>query len=106
MPTATSDKGGTGVQPTTEKSQQERWDEIAASARKQALADIAVDEEFSSMMDQRIALFEYASRVLESKEEEKPKHLFAYFKALPRNFKTFFQVTHSEYSGDVITVYA
>ena len=107
LPTAASAKGGTGVQPKTEKSQQqERWDKIAASASNQAPADIAVDEEFSSMMDQRIALFEYASRVQESKEEEKPKHLFAYFKALPRDFKTFFQVTHSTYSGDVITVYS
>ena len=106
LPTVTSEKGRASVQQTTGQSKRERWNEIIASARKQVPADIAVDEEFSSMMDQRIALFEYSERVLESEEEETPKHLFAYFKAFPRNFKTFFQITHSKYTGDVLVLFS
>ena len=103
---ATSEERRDGVQQKTGQSKRERWDEIIASARKQVPADIAVDEEFSSMMDQRIALFEYSRRVLESEGEETPKHLFAYFKAFPRKFKTFFQITHSEYIGDVLVLFS
>eukprot|EP01132_Coremiostelium_polycephalum_P005047 gene5047-6281_t len=60
------------------------------------------DIQFSTHIDRKIFLSKCGKKALESEGEEKEEYLKLYFRALPRDFETFFKTTNSNCYDNVI----
>lgn len=60
------------------------------------------DEQFDTIIDRDLALQEYARKAEKSTGEKKKKYLIKFFKAFPRDFKTYFKLNHNTCYGDTL----